>query len=66
MAIDRRAMILGCLGAAAVPSLAAAQSDITFFRIGTGGIVGTYFPLGGLIGHALSNPPGSRPCDDGG
>ncbi len=40
--------------------------DITFFRILTGGTVGTYFPIGGLIANAISNPPGSRPCEDGG
>lgn len=43
-----------------------AQQDITFFRILTGGTVGTYFPIGGLIANAISNPPGSRPCADGG
>ncbi|MGB0934642.1 MAG: TAXI family TRAP transporter solute-binding subunit [Alphaproteobacteria bacterium] len=37
-----------------------------FFRIGTGGTSGTYYPIGGLIAHAISNPPGSRPCEQGG
>ncbi len=37
-----------------------------FFRIGTGGTAGTYYPIGGLIANAISNPPGSRPCEDGG
>ncbi|MEM6946376.1 MAG: TAXI family TRAP transporter solute-binding subunit, partial [Pseudomonadota bacterium] len=37
-----------------------------FWRIGTGGAGGTYFPIGGLIANAISNPPGSRPCDEGG
>ncbi len=40
--------------------------DMKFFRIGTGGAGGTYFPIGGLIANAISNPPGSRPCDKGG
>ena len=40
--------------------------DITFFRIGTGATSGTYFPIGGLIASAISNPPGSRACDRGG
>jgi TRAP transporter TAXI family solute receptor len=52
--------------AAHFPRLAHAQQDITFFRILTGGTVGTYFPIGGLIANAISNPPGSRPCADGG
>ena len=40
--------------------------DLRFFRIGTGGVAGTYYPIGGMIAHAISNPPGSRPCDAGG
>ncbi|MEL6218983.1 MAG: TAXI family TRAP transporter solute-binding subunit [Pseudomonadota bacterium] len=45
---------------------AAAAQDMKFWRIGTGGAGGTYFPIGGLIANAISNPPGSRPCDKGG
>lgn len=37
-----------------------------FFRIGTGGTAGTYYPIGGLIANAISNAPGSRPCEEGG
>ena len=37
-----------------------------FIRIATGPIGGTYFPVGGLIAHAISSPPGSMPCDAGG
>ncbi len=37
-----------------------------FFRIGTGGAGGTYFPIGGTIANGISAPPGSRPCDEGG
>jgi len=40
--------------------------DNKFFRIGTGPAGGTYFPIGGIIANAISNPPGSRPCDRGG
>jgi TRAP transporter TAXI family solute receptor len=40
--------------------------DLRFFRIGTGGVSGTYYPIGGMIAHAISNPPGSRPCETGG
>jgi len=53
-------------GAALMPLPVRAQQDITFFRILTGGTVGTYFPIGGLIANAISNPPGSRPCAEGG
>ena len=44
----------------------AAAQDIQFFRIGTGGTAGTYYPIGGLIANAISTPPGSRACEDGG
>ena len=44
----------------------AQSADMTFFRIGTGGAGGTYFPIGGLIANAISSPPGARSCDKGG
>jgi TRAP transporter TAXI family solute receptor len=65
MKINRRAALLGGLGLALGGRSANAQ-DITFFRIGTGATAGTYFPIGGLIANAISNPPGSRSCADGG
>ncbi len=46
------------------PTLGA--QDLRFFRIGTGGVAGTYYPIGGLIAGIISNPPGSRPCEKGG
>jgi len=68
--LGRRSFAAGLAGAAGFASnLAAIPSraeDITFFRILTGGTVGTYFPIGGLIANAISNPPGSRLCDEGG
>lgn len=42
-----------------------AQTPV-FFRIGTGGAGGTYFPIGGTIANGISAPPGSRPCEEGG
>ncbi len=55
------------LGAAVTCSSAAATAqDIQFFSIGTGGTGATYYPLGGTIANAISNPPGSRPCEEGG
>ena len=48
-------------------ALASASEDrIRFFRIGTGSTAGTYFPVGGIIASAISNPPGSRSCEKGG
>jgi uncharacterized protein len=58
----------GVLLAASLSALAMAQVDQTqrFFRIGTAASDGAYFSLGGIIANAISNPPGSRPCDRGG
>lgn len=43
-----------------------AQDEAKFWRIGTGSSGGTYYPVGGLISQAISNPPGARPCEEGG
>jgi TRAP transporter TAXI family solute receptor len=58
-------LVAAGLLAAATVGVAVAQ-DIRFFRIGTGGTAGTYYPIGGLIANAISNAPGSRACADGG
>lgn len=50
-------------GSSAVPLLSRSQS---LFRIATGTTGGTYYPIGAIIANALSNPPGTRPCDRGG
>ena len=55
------ATVAACLSAGA--SMA---QDMQFFRIATGGTAGTYFPIGGLLANAISNPPGSRACEEGG
>ncbi|MEF2073999.1 TAXI family TRAP transporter solute-binding subunit [Consotaella aegiceratis] len=62
--------LIGAAVAFAVAGLAfagtATAQDMKFFRIATGGTAGTYFPIGGLIANAVSNPPGSRACEEGG
>ncbi len=60
-----RLVVAGALVAAFV-SLPSMGQELRFLRIGTGGTGGTYFPVGGLIANAISNPPGSRACDVGG
>src|SRR4029079_7835532 len=52
--------------ACAAAAMSVVAQDVKFFRIGTGGTAGTYYPIGGLIANAISNPPGSRGCSEGG
>lgn len=52
-----------CVGGFAGSAVA---QDITFFTIGTGGTAYTYYPIGGVIANAISKPPGSRECGEGG
>ncbi|MCP4186046.1 MAG: TAXI family TRAP transporter solute-binding subunit [Gammaproteobacteria bacterium] len=58
-------LIIAALGSLLITGTGIAQ-DMKFFRIGTGGAGGTYFPIGGIIANAISNPPGSRACEKGG
>lgn len=65
-----RPLIMAVLLAAGVsvsmPSETRADDDIRFFTIGTGASSSTYYLTGALLASAISNPPGSRPCDQGG
>ena len=69
--IDRR-RLLAC--AAALPALGLLRSAVTpavaqdtkVIRLGSGPTGATEFLFGGLVAHAISNPPGSRECDRGG
>lgn len=53
-------LLMGGITASAV------AQDIKFFTIGTGGTAYTYYPVGGVIANAISKPPGSRECGQGG
>lgn len=43
---------------------ATAQNQMIFFQIATGGVDGTYYPLGTAIANAISLPPGSPACEE--
>ncbi|MFC3703842.1 TAXI family TRAP transporter solute-binding subunit [Devosia honganensis] len=58
--------LMGVAVAVGMMATGAVAQDMQFFRIGTGGTAGTYYPIGGLIANAISSPPGSRACDEGG
>ena len=60
-----RKIIAAAAALVTVCGIASAQ-EMQFFRIGTGGTAGTYYPIGGLLANSISAPPGSRACEDGG
>ncbi|MGB3553270.1 MAG: TAXI family TRAP transporter solute-binding subunit [Jannaschia sp.] len=68
MTQTRRTLIKAAatFAALAIVAGAATAQAPQFFRIATGGTSGTYFPIGGLIANAISAPPGSRACEEGG
>jgi TRAP transporter TAXI family solute receptor len=51
--LNRKTFVAALALAAALPFAAHAQQ---FFRIGTGGTAGTYYPVGGMIANAVSVP----------
>ena len=53
--LSRRLVLIGAAGVAG--PVATHAENITYFRILTGGTVGAYFPIGGLIASAISDPP---------
>ena len=50
----RKALVLGTAFGVVAPWGHRALAQQKFFRIGTGGTGGTYYPIGGLIGNAIS------------
>lgn len=65
MIFSKKILAVAVAGAMLVGGAVNAQ-EMKFWRIGTGGAGGTYFPIGGLIANAISSPPGARSCDKGG
>ena len=57
MNLSRVLSLLGAAGVAATLTLAGTTVQAQqFFRIGTGGTAGTYYPVGGMIANAVSQP----------
>jgi hypothetical protein len=59
---SRKIVVLLMVLATSLVPASSQQQDLNIFRIGTGGMYGTYYPVGGLIGQAISNPPGTNLC----
>lgn len=68
VSLFKRLIIAAVIGSALAWQAVAEQkgNGVRFFRIATGNIAGTYFPIGSIIASVISSPPGSRACEDGG
>lgn len=55
MTLSRRQALAGAAGLSALMLSGSARAQAKFFRIGTGGTAGTYYPIGGLVANAISN-----------
>lgn len=62
----KKKLIAAAIAGVMLAGGAVQAQEMKFWRIGTGGAGGTYFPIGGLIANAISSPPGARSCDKGG
>lgn len=58
-----RILTAGAVFAAAAAFATVQAQEMKFFKIASGSAGGTYYPIAGLIANAVSNPPGSRPCE---
>lgn len=61
----KKTTLVGAVVALTLAVAGAVQAQ-SFFRIVSGSAGGNYFPMAGVLANAISNPPGSRPCEDGG
>ncbi len=52
--LTRRSLVASALSSVALLAAGAALAQQQFFRIGTGGTAGTYYPIGGIIANAIS------------
>ena len=67
--VSRRRLLgagLATLGIANLVGRPTFAQDVRYFQIGTGETGGSLFVLGGVIAAVVSDPPGSRTCDEGG
>jgi len=61
MSKSRRLAVGAVVGAVAMGAALAVAQSPAFFRIGTGGTAGTYYPVGGLIANVISGTNGGVP-----
>lgn len=62
----RISLVLVLLSVSILASPQSRADDLRFFKTASGSPGGTYFPIASLIAKVISNPPGSKGCDEGG
>jgi TRAP transporter TAXI family solute receptor len=62
----RRSVLMAGLAAGGAGVRPANADEARYLRIATGGVAGTYYPIGSLIAGLLSRPPGARLCEEAG
>lgn len=60
------AIVLSLIAGTAAAQNIEHDAKLNFFRIANGSTAGTYYPIGGIIASAVSNPPGGTGCAEGG
>ena len=65
-AIYWRGVVCASFVFAALLAGTAAAEDARFFRIGTAATAGSFFEIGGILATAISSPPGTPACGQGG
>jgi len=53
--LSRREVFRGAAMLATMSATGSARAQTKFFRIGTGGTGGTYYPVGGMVANAISS-----------
>ncbi len=59
-------LVVAAIVGASLLAGSVSAAEMLLWRIGTGSAGGTYFPIGSLVANAISSPPGSRSCEEGG
>ena len=54
-------IVIACMAMVGIGNSAVAE-DVQLFRIGTGGVSGTYYPVGQAIARAITNPLSKEDC----
>ena len=64
--LRRLIIAFACFAFIGVAADTGVAKSLQFFKIASGNPGGTYYPIAGMIGQVISNPPLSKSCEKGG